>query len=74
MSNMRLVIGSSILIAFMCSGCTTGLKPWERGDLAKAHMSVEPDVIQRIIREQVVTSKESASGGYSVVGGGCGCN
>jgi len=37
-------------------------------------MSVEPDALKRIIDEQIVTSKEAASGGFSVVGGGCGCN
>ena len=71
-------IASAILlwlsIAALVSGCAVDLKPWQRGNLAKPHMSVEPDGLQRAIREQVVTSKESASGGYSVVGGGCGCN
>ena len=64
----------SISLIVMGSGCAIDLKPWQRGTLAKDHMAVEPDGLQRIIREQVVTSKESASGGYSVVGGGCGCN
>jgi len=64
----------SISLAALVSGCAVDIKPWQRGTLAKPHMAVEPDGLQRIIREQVVTSKESASGGYSVVGGGCGCN
>lgn len=63
-----------ILIFLQCYGCATGVKPWQRGDLAKPHMAIEPDALLRTIREQLVTSKEASSGGYSVVGGGCGCN
>ena len=71
---------SSYLKAFLtvfilqCYGCATDVKAWEKGDLAKPHMAIEPDGLQRTIREKMVTSKESSSGGYSVVGGGCGCN
>ncbi len=70
----RIAILLALALAALASGCATNLKPWQRGNLAKAHMAVEPDTMQRVIREQIVTSKESASGGYSVVGGGCGCN
>lgn len=62
------------LLVLLLSGCATDVKPWERGNLARSHMSVEPDPLLRSVREQVVTSKESSSGGFSVVGGGCGCN
>ena len=72
--NLRFAVFVAIALALLNSGCAIDLKPWQRGTLAKNHMAVEPDGLQRIIREQVVTSKESASGGYSVVGGGCGCN
>lgn len=71
---LRFAIIVAIALTVLNSGCAIDLKPWQRGTLAKNHMAVEPDGLQRIIREQVVTSKESASGGYSVVGGGCGCN
>lgn len=63
-----------VLLVLQCYGCATNVKPWQKGDLAQSHMAVEPDALQRTIREQLVTSKESASGGFSVVGGGCGCN
>lgn len=72
--HMRNAIILAISFVLLSSGCAINLKPWERGVLAKKHMSVEPDGLQRTIREQVVTSKESSSGGFSVVGGGCGCN
>lgn len=72
--NIRNAIILATCFVLLSSGCAIDLKPWERGYLAKPHMSVEPDPLQRTIREQVVTSKESSSGGFSVVGGGCGCN
>lgn len=62
------------LFILQCYGCATDVKAWEKGDLAKPHMAIEPDGLQRTIREQMVTSKEASSGGHSVVGGGCGCN
>ena len=74
MNAYRLLTFAIFLIAFFIGGCATGVKPWERGELAKDYMAVEPDSLQRTISEQVVTSKEASSGGYSVAGGGCGCN
>ena len=73
---MKIRSSTLLLLAFAisCTGCAIDIKPWQRGNLAKNHMAVEPDALHRIMREQVVTSNESASGGYSVVGGGCGCN
>ena len=56
------------------SGCATEIKPWERGFLAEDYMAVEPDALERTIREQIVSSKEGSEGGHGVVGGGCGCN
>ena len=64
----------TIAVILQCYGCATNVKPWEKGQLAKPHMAIEPDLLERTIREQIVTSKETASGGYGVVGGGCGCN
>ena len=63
-----------VLLILLCYGCATDVKPWQKGYLAKPHMAIEPDPLERTIREQIVTSKEAASGGYGVVGGGCGCN
>lgn len=73
MRNLRLLILTISLAAFL-GGCAANVKPWERGELAKDYMAVEPDSLMRTIREQVVTSKEASSGGYAVAGGGCGCN
>ena len=62
------------LAGFQLVGCTGNVKPWERGYLAKEHMAIELNAMERTIREQVVTSKEASEGGHGVVGGGCGCN
>lgn len=58
------------------SGCATiePPKPWERGDLAKPSMQIDPDRLQTKIDQHIYASKEAATGGYGVGGGGCGCN
>lgn len=74
---MQMTRRISILILALATlqfvGCATAVKPWEKGILAKSHMAIETDPLDRLLREQVVTSKEASSGGYGVVGGGCGC-
>lgn len=73
MKKISLVL-SLFLSSVLISSCVQEVKPWQKGNLAKEHMLTEPDALHRAWREQIVTSKESASGGYGVVGGGCGCN
>ena len=74
MGTHRLLILTFCLTTFLAGGCAANVKPWERGELAKDYMAVEPDSLRRTINEQVVTSKEASSGGFAVAGGGCGCN
>ena len=50
------------------------LSPWERGSLAKPQMALETLPLDSAIMKHTYTSKEAASGGYGVGGGGCGCN
>ena len=47
---------------------------WEKGDLARKEMTMESDPLDQAFTQHVYFSKESASGGYGVGGGGCGCN
>jgi hypothetical protein len=55
------------------SGCTA-VAPWERGHLAKPHMALEPDPMQRSLREHVYGGREATGGsGKASGGGGCGC-
>jgi Domain of unknown function (DUF4266) len=47
---------------------------WERGNLAKSSMKFDSDRLETLSQQHVYFSKEAASGGASVGGGGCGCN
>jgi hypothetical protein len=62
-----------LLVTGLLAGCAD-VKPWERGNLAKPHMALQPFPVQAAFREHVYGSRESASGGSaSAGGGGCGC-
>lgn len=50
------------------------VKPWQRGTLAKPEMQLVPDELENFLDEHIYFSKEAATGGQSVGGGGCGCN
>jgi hypothetical protein len=58
------------------AGCATlqPPQPWEKGDLAKPAMQIDPDRLETRIQQHIYASKEAATGGYGVGGGGCGCN
>ena len=47
--------------------------PWERGNLAKPHMALEPTPALRTLRVHTYMSREAALAGGSAAGGGCGC-
>jgi hypothetical protein len=57
----------------LVSGCTT-VKPWERSTLADYTMRGDRDPLTIAIDEHIYFSREAASGGRGVGGGGCGCN
>jgi len=60
------------------SGCSSPklvrVHPWERATLADAIMDPGRDPLARAASEHVYFSRESASGGRTVNGSGCGCN
>jgi hypothetical protein len=57
------------------AGCTLAPpQPWEKGNLARPEMSMNADPLEQRFSQHIYTSKENASGGYGVGGGGCGCN
>jgi hypothetical protein len=66
----RLVILGLCLSSIACSS----VKPWERGNLARAEMSFTPDPLERKIKDHIYHSKEAASSVTAGSGGGCGCN
>jgi hypothetical protein len=54
------------------SGCTP-VAPWERGNLAKPEMALDPYPLQSTLRAHNYGSREAAAGGNASQGGGCGC-
>jgi hypothetical protein len=61
--------------ACLLGGCALPpVQPWEKGELARTSMLIEGDGLESRFNEHIYTSKEAASGGSSVGGGGCGCN
>ena len=71
MYKIMLTIG----IVFFLTACAfQSVKPWERDILAQDKMKLEPNPIEAAFDEHIYFSKEAASGGQGVGGGGCGCN
>jgi hypothetical protein len=64
------------LCALLLGGCSSFNPPqaWEKGSLAKPAMTMNKDPLEQRFDEHISTSKEAASGGSGVGGGGCGCN
>ncbi len=52
----------------------THVKPWEKETLADYTMRPDRDPADLALTEHLYFSREAASGGRSVGGGGCGCN
>ncbi|MDE2342757.1 MAG: DUF4266 domain-containing protein [Betaproteobacteria bacterium] len=66
------------LLSFgVLAGCSTSapqVMPWEKGNLARPEMTFDAHPAEAALTEHVYSSKEGASGGSGVGGGGCGCN
>lgn len=62
--------GLSLLLS---TGCAT-VKPWRRGMLADPIMQPDRNPMASALSDHVYFSREAASGGRTVGGGGCGCN
>lgn len=65
--------GVWILLAWGVTGCAN-VKPWERANLADYTMRPDRDPLTGALSEHMWFSREAASGGRGVGGGGCGCN
>ena len=64
-----------VVFTLLGTGCTNlGVKPWERGTLARADMALDSSPMQTAFDDHVYFSKEASSGGRGFAGGGCGCN
>ena len=61
------------VIALIASGCAE-IKPWQRNILAQPEMQLDRDPMDSYVDQHVYFSKEAATGGRGIGGGGCGCN
>jgi hypothetical protein len=64
-----LLAGSSLL----ATGCAN-VKPWQRGTLSDYTMIQDRDPDGAGLNQHIWFSRETATGGQGVGGGGCGCN
>jgi Domain of unknown function (DUF4266) len=74
---LQTVVRLSAAVAALCvfGGCALAPpQAWEKGNLAKPAMSMASDPLDQRFAQHIYASKENASGGYGVGGGGCGCN
>lgn len=57
----------------LITGCGT-VKPWQREQLADPIMQPDRYPMAGALADHIFFSREAASGGRTVGGGGCGCN
>lgn len=62
-----------VALSLMLCQCSQVL-PWQRGKLADYTMRPDRDVLGLALNEHLFFSREAASGGRGIGGGGCGCN
>lgn len=67
-------LGAGLLIASCFLSACTSVQAYQKEHLAAAHMSFNPTPLESVARQHMYTSREAASGGYGISGGGCGCN
>lgn len=77
-TTIKRVAGAALVLAMAAAstGCAM-IKPvqaWEKGNLARTDMLLEGDNLESRFNEHIYASREAASGGSGVGGGGCGCN
>lgn len=70
---MKRLLFAIAAIGALGSGCAS-VQPWERGFLSQEIMRPDRDPVGVALTEHLYFSREAASGGRGVGGGGCGCN
>jgi len=60
-------------LPLLIAGCAA-VKPWQREVLSDAIMQPDRNPMSNQLTDHVYFSREAASGGRTVGGGGCGCN
>jgi hypothetical protein len=70
---LKLILATGIGALLFACGCTT-VQPWERGTLTDETMQPDLNPIAVAQANHIYFSREQATGGGAVGGGGCGCN
>ncbi len=63
----------AVALIAVATGCAN-VKPWQRGTLSDMTMRPDRDPIGTAFADHIYFSREAATGGRSIGGGGCGCN
>jgi hypothetical protein len=71
--NRLLILILGVCLAAAGSGCKA-VSPWQRGTLADYTMRADRDPLGDAQSAHIWFSREEATGGAGVGGGGCGCN
>jgi hypothetical protein len=71
--NRIFLLAAMSVAAGLLAGCAA-VKPWQRKTLADYTMRGDRDPIGGSIADHIFFSREMATGGRGVGGGGCGCN
>jgi len=75
MKKSQLLWPAAAFCVLILNGCAMQpVQAWEKGKLAQPAMKFDQDPMRKAFLEHVYASKEGASGGSGVAGGGCGCN
>ena len=61
-------------LGLLAQQACTPVAPWERGNLSKYEMALDPTPNLSNFRQHVFTAREASQGGHIGSGGGCGCN
>lgn len=72
---MRWSLLLTICLSASLAGCSVPkVQAWDKQDLAKPEMALDSDRLETRYSEHIYFSREGSSGGWSIGGGGCGCN
>lgn len=65
----------ALTVVLVLAGCSLSPpRAWEKDLLARPGMAIDTGHLGRRFDDHIYTSRENASGGTGVGGGGCGCN
>jgi hypothetical protein len=70
----KLLRGAALALTTLTLAGCENVKPWQRGTLSDYTMRGDRDPIGEEQVDHIYFSREMASGGRGVGGGGCGCN